>query len=173
MTRSRSLILIVVVFGKSVLSRAPAAHGQSADSEHPPASRVASAAPDGIRDLAALPQEVLVGTGTQPLGVFLKSRRTLPREGRFFNEQGGGTATIDLRRGTKGVVLVRTFREPGEPVNRKIYSGLRETSNDRLSSTDIEILSVKDGLLILEEKSGVDGIPDSLWVLYQIHGAAG
>ena len=49
------------------------------------------------------------------------------------------------------------------------YDDLRSQANGmRLSGQDLEIIGTKQSILVLEKSSGVDGIPDSLWIEYEL-----
>jgi hypothetical protein len=111
---------------------------------------------------------VLVGTDVTPLADFLSSVTAIPSNGVFQCEQGGATAEIRLASGPGGRTLTRQFAEPGTTAQTKRYDGLRSHSNGfRLSGKDLEVLGIGQSILVLEESSGVDGIPESLWIQYE------
>jgi hypothetical protein len=114
------------------------------------------------------PQEVLVGTDVVELETFAQLRAAVKVPGKFRGEQGGASATVQIERGKHGITLTRLFQEPGAKSVRAVYPGLAASQDGtRLSAPNLEVLGVKDGILVLESKSGVDGIPASLWISYQ------
>jgi hypothetical protein len=122
---------------------------------------------DWQKELDALPQSVLVGTDVTPLAGFLSSVTTIPSSGVFQCEQGGATARARLAAGPKGKTLTRELAEPGTTAQTKRYDGLRSHSDGfRLSGKDVEVLGIGQSILVLEKSSGVDTIPDSLWIQY-------
>jgi hypothetical protein len=117
--------------------------------------------------LRSTPDSVLVGTDVIPLSELLKSAQPIPVPETFRSEQGGATAEIQLVKGASGAVLTREFTEPGAEAQSKRYDSLSSHSDGvRLSSNDLEVLGLPDAILVLERSSGVDGIPDSLWIRY-------
>lgn len=77
-------------------------------------------------------------------------------------------AHIQLESGPKGQTLSRSFAEPGTKAQTKRYEGLRSQAGGvRLSGKDVEVIGTGQSLLVLEKRSGVDGIPDSLWIEYE------
>jgi hypothetical protein len=137
-----------------------------------PGSSSPAAAAELSRELSALPDNVLVGTDVVPLADYLASTVPIPQSGAFRSEQGGATAEVRIMAGPQGVTLTREFTEPGTKTQTKRYDGLQARSNGvRLSSVNLEVLGMRQSLLVLEKQSGVDGIPDSLWIEYERPGA--
>lgn len=131
-----------------------------------------AAAADLSRELTALPDNVLVGTDVVPLADYLPSAAPVPQSGAFRSEQGGATAEVRIVAGPQGFTLTREFTEPGTKTLTKRYEGLQARANGlRLSSADLEVLGMRQSVLVLEKHSGVDGIPDSLWIEYERPGA--
>jgi hypothetical protein len=119
------------------------------------------------QQLAPLPNSVLVGTDIVPIADYLDSAGVIPPSGTFRSEQGGATAEVRLESGSPGTTLTREFTEPGTKPQVRRYAGLQPGNGGvRLSGQDIEVLGATPGLLVLEQRSGVDGIPDSLWIEY-------
>lgn len=117
--------------------------------------------------LRSTPDSVLVGTDVVPLSEFLKSAQPIPVPEIFRSEQGGATAEIQLVMGASGPSLTRRFAEPGTEAQSKRYDLLSSRSDRaRLSGSDLEVLGLADAILVWEKSSGVDGIPDSLWIRY-------
>lgn len=150
----------------------PAATTQPAPTPVPatasPVSSSPAAAAELSRELSGLPDSVLVGTDVVPLGSYLTSTVPIPPNGAFRSEQGGATAEVRIAPGTQGVTLTRELTEPGTKAQTKRYDGLQARANSvRLSSANLEVLGTRQGVLVLEKRSGVDGIPDSLWIEYQ------
>jgi hypothetical protein len=102
-----------------------------------------------------------------PIADYLDSAGVIPPSGTFRSEQGGATAEVRLESGSPGTTLTREFTEPGTKPQVRRYAGLQPGNGGvRLSGQDIEVLGATPGLLVLEQRSGVDGIPDSLWIEY-------
>jgi hypothetical protein len=124
---------------------------------------------DWKRELTALPDSVLVGTDVTPLAGFLSSATRVPSTGSFVSEQGGATALARLDAGPNGQTLTREFAEPGTKAQIKRYDSLHVLADGiRLSGKDLEVLGTGQSILVLEKRSEVDGIPDSLWILYEL-----
>jgi hypothetical protein len=120
------------------------------------------------RELSALPDSVLVGTDIVPLAGYLGSTSAIPQSGTFRSEQGGATAKVHLAAGPQGPTLTREFAEPGAArAQTRRYDALQRRANGaRLSGATLEVLGTTGALLVLEKSSGVDGIPESLWIEY-------
>lgn len=115
-----------------------------------------------------VPQDVLVGTDVEKLADHLTHQRPVTFPSTYAGEQGGATASVQLREVNGKAVLSRIFKEPGAKAQRAEYSGLSiEDGGKRLTGPAVQVLGVKDGILVLEKRSGVDGIPPSLWILYE------
>jgi hypothetical protein len=127
-----------------------------------------AAAAELRRELSALPVNVLAGTDVVALADYLASAVPIPQSGAFRSDQGGATAEVRVMPGPQGVTLTREFTEPGTKTQTKRYDGLQARANGvRLSSANLEVLGMQQSLLVLEKHSGVDGIPDSLWIEYE------
>jgi hypothetical protein len=119
--------------------------------------------------LRSTPDSVLVGTDVIPLSEFLKSAHIIPVPEIFRSEQGGATAEIQLVMSPSGPALTRQFAEPGTEAQSKRYDSLSSHSDGvRLSGSELEVLGLRNAILVLERSSGVDGIPDSLWIQYDV-----
>jgi len=137
-----------------------------------PGSSSPATAAELSRELSSLPDNVLVGTDVVPLAGYLASAVPVPESGAFRSEQGGATAEVRIMPGPQGLTLTREFREPGTKAQTKRYDGLQARANGvRLSSANLEVLGMRQSLLVLEKHSGVDGIPESLWIEYERPGA--
>ena len=124
--------------------------------------------------LRSTPHSVLVGTDVVPLSEFLKPVQPIAVPEIFRSEQGGATAEIQLMMGASGPSLTRRFAEPGTGAQIKRYDSLSSNSERvRLSGGDLEVLGLPDAILVWEKSSGVDGIPDSLWIRYDKAGRHG
>jgi hypothetical protein len=139
----------------------------------PPAQASPSRGSDGAptadlkQQLGTLPDSVLMGTDVVPLADYLGSAAAIPTSGTFRSEQGGATAEVRLESGPKGTTLTREFTEPGTKPQTQRYDGLQSRAQGvRLSGPNLEVLGAAPGVLVLEKRSGVDGIPDSLWIEY-------
>jgi hypothetical protein len=119
--------------------------------------------------VAGLPSDVLVGTDVAPLASFLNKARPIPATGTFTGDQGGAESKIRLTAGAKGPTLTREFAEPGADRQVKRYENLKASAGGaRLSGKLLEVIGVGKSILVFEKASGVDGIPDSLWVQYDL-----
>jgi hypothetical protein len=126
-----------------------------------------SPAADLKQQLGTLPDSVLVGTDVVPLADYLGSAAAIPASGTFRSEQGGATAEVRLETGPQGTTLTREFTEPGTKPQTQRYDGLQSGARGvRLSGPQLEVIGAAPGALVLERGSGVDGIPDSLWIEY-------
>jgi hypothetical protein len=154
-------------------SKAPTQPAPTAAHVSPSPGSSSPAAPAELnRELSALPDNVLVGTDVVPLADYLASAVPIPQSGAFRSEQGGATAEVRIMPGPQGVTLTREFTEPGTKTQTKRYDGLQARANGvRLSSANLEVLGMRQSLLVLEKHSGLDGIPDSLWIEYERPGA--
>jgi hypothetical protein len=115
-----------------------------------------------------LPESVLVGTDVVPLSDFLSAASRIPTTGTFRSEQGGAEAQVRLAAGARGPSLRREFSEPGTNAQIKLYETLQASSSGvRLSGKDVEVLGMGKNILVLEKRSGVDGIPGSMWIQYE------
>jgi len=124
--------------------------------------------------LRSTPDSVLVGTDVVPVSEFLKSAQPIPVPEIFRSEQGGATAEVQLVMGASGPSLTRRFAEPGTEAQSKRYDSLSShTDRVRLSGSDLEVLGLPDAILVWEKSSGVDGIPNSLWIRYEKAGRNG
>ena len=144
----------------------PTVRAEEPKAEHP---SVPVPAADWNQELTGLPDSVLVGTDVTPLRDFLSSVTPIPLTGTFHCEQGGATGEVRLEATAKGRTLTREFAEPGTTAQVRRYDGLRSQAGGmRLSGKDLEVIGTKQSILVLEKSSGVDGIPDSLWIEYEL-----
>jgi hypothetical protein len=146
----------------ATVSSVPALTSDQDKSKTPPVE-------DLRRELRSTPDSVLVGTDVVPLSEFLNSTRPVPAPAVFRSEQGGATAEIELTINPSGTVLTRRFAEAGTEPQTKRYDSLRGHPHGvRLSSGGLEVLGVSESILVWEKRSGVEGIPDSLWIRYDL-----
>ena len=116
----------------------------------------------------SLPQDVLVGTDVEKLTDYLAKRAPIKLPSTYSGEQGGATASVQIRQLNGKASMSRTFKEPGAKAQRAEYSALSiEDGGQRLSAPTVEVIGVKDGVIVLEKNSGTDGIPPTLWVFYE------
>lgn len=134
-----------------------------------------SPSPAALKEaLRSTPDSVLVGTDVGLLSGYVESARPVSVPEIFLSEQGGATAEIQLVMGASGPTLTRRFLEPGTEAQSKRYDSLSSHANRvRLSGSEIEVLGLDDAILVWEKNSGVDGIPDSLWIRYEKAGRNG
>lgn len=145
--------------------------GEAQGTAQPRAPAIHAATPgvDWTKELIALPDRVLVGTDVVPLASFSSQAAPIPLAGVFRSEQGGAAAEIRLEAGPKGPTITREFAEPGTVSQVERYEALRVRAHGtRLSGKGLEVLGTSQSILVLEKSSGVDGIPDSLWIEYDL-----
>ena len=110
-----------------------------------------------------LPKSVLVG-------VDVVNIESLPANvGRlgsnYSAEIGGATLALSIVIDSKILNIKRTFREPGESAHTRVYESIC-VSNGILRGQNLIGRVVKDGILLLERKPNIDGVPVDLWVFY-------
>ncbi len=111
-----------------------------------------------------VPQEVLVGTDVEPLQTYLpEARPVLP--GRYRAETGGAVLLAEVTPG-EPPLLKRQFKEPGLKAATKTYRNLQRADN-ALVGDKLRILGLPRAILVLEQDSGVEGIPASLWIHFE------
>lgn len=107
-----------------------------------------------------LPENVLVGTDTVGSANFEDSDAGLP--GQYLGETGG--ATIGAMINTD--FATRQFKEPGtEPHNRTFQPICIE--GPYLFAKGLVARRVTEGVLWLEQDSGVEGLPSDMWLLIE------
>jgi len=110
----------------------------------------------------AMPDLVLVGTDVVDIEIFDKSQEPLSKS--YSAEAGGAVLELSLELYAEYLTIIRAFNEPGQDVNLKTY--VICNSEEELSSDELHIRVVDNGVLMFEAEPGVDGIPDDLWILY-------
>jgi hypothetical protein len=115
--------------------------------------------------LEGLPELVLVGTDVVELSSFgIAKINNIKKE--YSAEFGGATSTLKISQNKNEKKITRLFKEPGMKEEIVIYSPY--CAKERfVSAENLKAIIVSDGLLLLEEKSKVDGIPSNLWVYYK------
>lgn len=116
---------------------------------------------DVISDLA-VPDLVLIRTDVVDIKRFKKTQEQFGKN--YSTEIGGSTLALSLDLTSDYLTIVRTFKEPGQSVHAKTYNICILEEN--LSSDQLRIRVVNNGVLILETEPGVEGIPNDLWILY-------
>jgi hypothetical protein len=111
----------------------------------------------------SMPGLVLVGTDVVDIESFNKSKEQFSKS--YFAEIGGAALELSLDFTSEYLTVIRIFIEPGQAVNTKTY--IICNSEEELSSVELHIRVVDNGVLMLETEPGVDGIPDDLWILYE------
>ena len=110
----------------------------------------------------SMPDLVLVGTDVVDIESFNKTKEQLSKS--YSAETGGAALELSLDLTSEYLTIIRSFKEPGQAVNTKAY--IICNSEEELSSDELHIRVVDNGVLMLETEPGVDGIPDDLWILY-------
>ena len=112
--------------------------------------------------------DVLVGTDTRKLESYKFTKKALT-PGVYVAETGGAKTTLTIRKLSEGTFdVTRTFAEPGERPRTKTYRRVQRGADGgyRLArSLEIRVPE-GGGILVLELASGVESIPDSLWVWF-------
>ncbi|ARU59244.1 hypothetical protein OLMES_5260 [Oleiphilus messinensis] len=85
----------------------------------------------------------------------------------FDAEIGGATASVKLSTTNGESSLIRSFFEPGLPVQTQQYNVLC-VKDGRLSATGLTGQFVVGGVLLLESSSNVEGLPSDLWIYYRL-----
>lgn len=109
------------------------------------------------------PQNVLVGTDVQLLSSFKLAGNI--SSGQYVAEMGGANLSIEIHANEKPLKITRIFQEPGLPKESKTYE-FNKINKSYINNSEILLVKVKSGVLLLEKKSGSFGIPTDMWVLY-------
>lgn len=115
--------------------------------------------------LEGLPELVLVGTDVVKLSSF-RNAKVHKMKKEYIAEFGGATSTLKISQKKNEKKITRFFKEPSMKEEITIYSDYC-TKERFISAENLKAIIVSDGLLLLEEKSEVDGIPSDLWVYYK------
>ena len=110
-----------------------------------------------------MPGLVLVGTDVVDIESFNKNKEQFSKS--YSAEIGGAALELSLDLSSEYLTVIRIFMELGQAVNTKTY--IICNSEEELSSDELHIRVVDNGVLMLETEPGVDGIPDNLWILYE------
>lgn len=113
--------------------------------------------------------EVLVGTDTRPLSSFVFSKAAPLIPGNYSAETGGARVEAVVKAAPGGGFrLSRRFAEPGGPVATKTYLFTRSPDGVYYRAQGAWIRVAAGGeagaILLLEQRSGVEGIPPGLWI---------
>jgi hypothetical protein len=114
--------------------------------------------------LEGLPEMVLVGTDVVNIESLNPSSQTL--ESNYSVEIGGATLAIQVSQAKTVKTIRRTYQEPGTGKQVHEYSPVC-TAKGLFSAEDLKGKIVEGGLLLLEEKPGVEGFPSDLWIYYE------
>jgi hypothetical protein len=87
-------------------------------------------------------------------------------EGEYISEQGGSELSLTVIQKGDQWTIQRTYNEPEADEEVKIYQTRFENSALVSAEGDFFVRGTTDGLLVLELKSGVDGIPADYWIHY-------
>ncbi len=115
-------------------------------------------------NLSALPSLVLVGTDLVELSTFNLEPRALSET--YQAEIGGASLGLTVSDQSKKKIITRTFQEPGENQITSVFYPVCQ-SESLILAGDMKGKIVEDGLLVLEQKVEVEGIPSYLWVFYK------
>jgi len=111
-----------------------------------------------------LSELVLVGTDVVNIKDFEPYNASLSKN--YSSEIGGAILTLSVISESMSVSIKRTFKEPGGVVHVSVYDSVC-ISNDVFGAQDLFGKIVSEGVLILEKKPNVNGVPIDLWVLYE------
>jgi hypothetical protein len=115
--------------------------------------------------LEGLPELVLVGTDIVKLSSF-SNAKVIKIKKEYSAEFGGANLTLRISQNKNDKRITRIYKEPGMMEKATIYSPY--CAKERfISAKNLKAILVHDGILLLEEKSMIDGIPDDLWVYYK------
>lgn len=112
----------------------------------------------------SIPDMVLVGTDVVDISAFERSSEQLT--GNYSTDIGGAILSLSIKLSSSNKFVVqRKYQEPGEQVFESTYSS-GCVINGYVYAENLTVKVVKEGILVLESKSNVDGIPMDLWILY-------
>ena len=111
-----------------------------------------------------LPKSVIVGTDIVNIESFQSSNNMLFKS--YSAEMGGAILTLSVISDSKGTHIERLFQEPSEPIHKIVYKSVC-IDDDTIIAENLIAKRVMDGVLILEKKPNVNGIPVDLWVFYR------
>lgn len=110
-----------------------------------------------------IPHLVLIGTDVVNLDSFNLNSGNLGKS--YSADLGGASLSLTIKDGGSHTAITRTFQEPGVPAQIKEYKSVC-ISSETLVAPHLVGKIINEGLLLLEKKSNVDGIPTDLWVFY-------
>jgi hypothetical protein len=87
-------------------------------------------------------------------------------EGEYLSEQGGSELLLTVTRKGEQWTIKRTYNEPEVGKQVRIYQTKLRDGALISANEDLFVQGTTDGLLVLELKSGVDGIPADYWIHY-------
>jgi hypothetical protein len=134
----------------------------SAQSNHVPSEQACNIS---FSSLEGLPELVLVGTDVVQLSSFSRVKVDVVKK-EYTAEFGGANLTLQINQNKNDKRITRIFKEPGMKQEINVYSPYC-AKGGLISAENLKAIIVSDGLLLLEEKSGIDGIPGDLWVYYK------
>lgn len=109
------------------------------------------------------PKNVLVGTDVKLLSLFKIAGHI--SSGTYVAEMGGAKLSMHITKNEDAFNLTRTFQESGMPKESKSYE-IINTNTSYIDNNKILLVSVKNGILLLEKNSGSFGIPADMWIFY-------
>jgi len=110
-----------------------------------------------------MPNLVLIGTDVVNLDTFKVNNGSLGKS--YSADLGGASLNLKIEGVGSNTVITRSFQEPGAPAHNREYKSLC-ISGETLSAPHLVGKIINEGLLLLEQKSNVDGIPTEIWVFY-------
>ena len=120
---------------------------------------------NGAAETLLSPDIVLDGTEVYELASFKLRPLDASAAGDYDAEQGGATQSVTLSLSGSVWQFVRSYQEPGEPLNRAVHE-LQLSSGLMMSSDgNVIVRGTEEGILVLERAS--DTIPADYWVHYR------
>lgn len=110
------------------------------------------------------PQNVLVGTDVKLLNSFKLVGHI--SSGQYAADIGGANLSIEIHADETSLNITRVFQEPGLAKDSKHYE-FNKVNKSYINNSEILLVLVKRGVLLLEKKSGSFGIPADIWILYK------
>jgi len=111
-------------------------------------------------------QDVLDGTDLVNIETLALRSLGTDIEGEYISEQGGSELSLTVIQKGDQWTIQRIYNEPEVGEEIKIYQTRLDDSALVSAEGDFFVRGTADGLLVLELKSGVDGIPADYWIHY-------
>ncbi|MDH5182041.1 MAG: hypothetical protein OEY07_20450 [Gammaproteobacteria bacterium] len=110
------------------------------------------------------PTMVLVGTDTKDIRDFKIIGQIAA--GQYVAETGGAELSLAIVNNKQHLDITRVCKEPGMNPEQKHYS-LKNNNQSVISTKSISLVSLSDGILVLEDQPESDGISNEIWYYYR------